>query len=462
MGTVRGREAVDVAIVGGGIAGLTMAYDLRQSGRRALLLEAQHRVGGLIFTTVTDGLVLELGPDALLAQKPAGLALCRELGLEAQLTPTKVPRTAFVLRGGSLHALPADTYLGLPLTREALDGLTMLSPEGRARVAQDLTDPHPPENDADESIGACFARRFGDEFVSSVAQPLLGGIHAGDVHRLSLRALFPELARLDRAGGSLLGACRSGRALRDPDGVFRGLAGGMAQLTEALRNALPAGSVRTGARVAALTSGTRFELRLTDGTRLGARSVVLAVPACESAALVAGLDDVLSQRCGAIAYASSAVISLAYRRADVGHPLAGTGFVVPRNEASTRLLAVSFVTSKWPRRAPDDVVLLRAFAGGSLDEDLLELDDSGLADRAHRDLESLLDLKGPPIHTKVYRCYKAGPQYEVGHLNRVARIEEAAARWPGLFLTGSAYHGVGIPDAIEAARATARALVDGQ
>ncbi len=412
----------------------------------------------MILTTETDGLVIEGGPDALVTQKPAGLALCRELGLEAEIVPTQVPRTAFVLRGGILHPLPADTYLGLPLTTEALEGLTVLSPAGRARVARDLTHPQPPLADADESVGACLGRRFGHEFVAAVAQPLLGGIHAGDVDKLSLRALFPDLAKLDASGGSLLAACWAGTGRRDPDGVFRGLAGGMRRLTEALRSALPADAVRTGARVIAVSSGEGFDLKMADGTRIAADCVVLATPAWETASLVAGLDDALSEACGTISYASSAVVSLAYRRADVGHSLAGTGFVVPRHE-TTRLLAVSFVTSKWPGRAPDDVVLLRAFAGGTLDEDVLEMGDRQLVDRVHRDLAAVLRLQRPPIHTQVYRCNKAGPQYEVGHLSRVAGIEDAVARWPGLFLTGSAYHGVGIPDTIAAARRTATNLL---
>jgi oxygen-dependent protoporphyrinogen oxidase len=232
----------------------------------------------------------------------------------------------------------------------------------------------------------------------------------------------------------------------------------MRRLTEALRSTLPASAVRTGTRAVAVSPGEGFEIEMADGTRIVADRVVLATPAWASASLVAGLDDALSDTCGTIAYASSAVVSLAYRRADVGHSLAGTGFVVPRHE-STRLLAVSFVTSKWPGRAPDDVVLLRAFAGGTLDEDVLEMDDRTLAEGVHRDLEALLRLKRPPIHTRVARCNNPGPQYEVGHLSRVAAIEVAAERWPGLFLTGSSYHGVGIPDTIAAARRTATKLL---
>jgi oxygen-dependent protoporphyrinogen oxidase len=457
MTTAADSERVDVAIVGGGIAGLTVAYDLRQSGCRTLVLESRQRLGGVIATTRTKDLVLEGGPDALLVQKPAGVELCRELGLGPYLVSTLEPRTAFVLRSGRLHSIPAATHLGLPLTTEALEGLTMLSEEGRARVAEDLTNPRGPQHDGDESIGAFLSRRFGGEFVAAIAQPLLGGIHAGDVSRLSVRALFPELARLDAAGGSLLEALRARRVPRDPDGLFRGLDGGMGRLVESIAAKLPDRAVRVGSTVTAVSRGDRFVLEVSQGRRVEARSIVLAVPAWQAADLVSGLDATLSAACRAIPYVSSATIALAYRRAAVGRPPAGMGFVVPRGEA-TRLLAVSWVSSKWPRRAPGDVVLIRAFAGGALERDHLDLDDATLVSQVHDDLAGLLAPSSRPIHTRVDRWDNAGPQYEVGHLDRVARIESAASRWPGLFLTGSALHGVGIPDTVEAARRTARAV----
>jgi len=460
MAIARANHMVDVAIVGGGIAGLTVAYDLHRLGLRPLLIEARSRLGGVIHTERVDGLLLEAGPDALLAQKPAGLALCRELGLGPQLVPTLEPRTAFVLRGGRLHALPAASELGIPLTREALDELTMLSPEGRDRIAQDLERPSPPSVDADLSIGAVLERRFGAEFVAAIAQPLLGGIHAGDVYRLSMRALFPALADADATAVSLLEALRQRRRSRHPEGAFRALNGGMGTLVDALVAALPRETIRIDSPVLGISSGQRFLVRLSGRAYVEARALVVAVPAWQAACLLHGLDDALADRCTGMASVSSATISLAYGRHAVGHPLIGMGFVVPRGEASTRLLAVSWVTSKWPRRAPGDQVLIRAFAGGALDQDVLSSDDATLIEQSHRDLRAILDLRAAPLVARVYRWDRASPQYEPGHLNRVARIDALVARWPGLFLTGSAFRGIGIPDTIEDARRTARGVCE--
>ena len=226
MSADAGSLAADVAVVGGGLAGLTLARDIHRRGRSVVLLEAGPRVGGVIRSERVDDILIEGGPDAMLALKPSALALCRELGLGDEIVPTSTPRTAFVLADGRLHALPTETRLGLPLSLDAVERYTMLSPGGRARLARDFSDPASPGSGDDESVGAFTTRRFGEEFTRRVAQPLLGGIHAGDVDRLSLRALFPPLAEADAAGGSVLAtlAARAGRP--DPDGRARAMAAG--------------------------------------------------------------------------------------------------------------------------------------------------------------------------------------------------------------------------------------------
>lgn len=455
----------DVLVVGGGISGLTAAWDLARTGRTIALVEQRTRLGGLVWTEHVDGLTIEAGPDALLMQKPAAAALCAELGLP--LVPTQAPRTAFVLRAGRLIPIPSASVLGVPIAWRSIIAATMLSPAGRARLARDLLRPSPAfSSDDDQSVGAFVRRRFGEEAVRYLAQPLLGGIHAGDVERLSLRALFPALAAADREPGSVLRALAARREAAgggDADGVFRSIPNGLGELVAALAKGLPSDAARLGSSVTRIESGghaadTRdrvFLVQLSSGEALRARALVLALPAYAIADLVAPLDAPLAERCRAIGYASSATITLAYRRGDVAHPLAGSGFVVPRGEPDTRLLAVSWVTSKWRGRAPDEVVMLRAFAGGVLDAELLERDDEDLAALAHRDLAALLGLLERPFLRRVYRWWRVSPQYDVGHQARVAGIEQRLSGQPGLFLTGSAFRGVGIPDTVADARRTA-------
>jgi protoporphyrinogen/coproporphyrinogen III oxidase len=445
----------DAIVVGGGIAGLTAAYDLASTGRRVCLIEARDRLGGLIFTEQMNGLTIEAGPDALLMQKPAAAALCAELGLT--LMPVQPPRTAFVLRGRRLIPIPTDSVLGVPITWRSLAAAAMLSPAGRVRLARNFISPGPPppSSSEDDSVGAFVRRRFGDEAVRYLAQPLLGGIHAGDVERLSLRALFPVLADADSEPGNVIHSLAARRPHVDPNGAFRAPSGGIGQLVEAILRRLPASAVRTGAAVTSIETGSCYAVRLSTGDVLQAAAIVLALPAHALADLLSPHDAIVAGHARDIRYASSATITLAYRRGSVGHSLAGSGFVVPRGERATRLLAVSWVTSKWQGRAPDDVVMVRAFVGGTLDADLLERDDDDLMDLAHADLAPLLAFGERPFLRRLYRWWRASPQYEIGHQARVKAIEDRLTQHPGLFLTGSAFRGVGIPDTVADARRTA-------
>jgi protoporphyrinogen/coproporphyrinogen III oxidase len=449
---------IDVIVIGGGISGLTAAYDLARAGRRVRLVEQRTRLGGLVWTEHVDGITIEAGPDALLMQKPSAAALCDELGLS--LVPTQPPRIAFVLRHGRLIAIPPASVLGVPIAWRSIIAAEMLSPAGRARLARDLIYPASPSSrDDDQSVGAFIRRRFGDEAVRYLAQPLLGGIHAGDVDRLSLRALFPALADADTEPGSVIRTLAARRKAADPDGAFKSIATGLGDLIAALVRHLPSDAIVAGTGAARLdapdATSSLFTVHLSSGEALQAPAIVLALPAYAIAELVLPFDRALADLCLGISYASSASITLAYRRTAMNRPFLGQGFVVPRGERETRLLAVSFVTSKWVGRAPDDVIMLRAFAGGTLDADLLERDDHELADLAHADLATLLDLREPPYLRRVYRWWRAGPQYEVGHLTRVASIEQRVAQHAGLFLTGSAFRGVGIPDNVSDARRVA-------
>lgn len=451
----------DVLIAGGGISGLTAARDLVRAGRRVRLVEARARLGGMIQTEQIDGFTIEAGPDSLLMTKPAAAALCDELGLT--LVPTLTPRTAYILRDGALHAIPPGSVLGLPSTPEAIAQASMLSPAGRARLLEDFSNPRPAEtsSDVDVSIGGVIRRRFGDEAVRYLAQPLLGGIHAGDVEQLSMQALFPHIAALDREPRSLLDALSrqrsasgSGRgpAPIDSDGMFRSIPGGLGTLIAALARSLPPEAVTLNTSIEHLDLPN---VTLSSGETIQTRAVILALPAYTIATLLEPFDTPLARLCRTIPYSSSATITLGYRAVAVTRPLSGTGFVVPRGEAQTRLLAASFVTSKWANRAPADTIMLRAFAGGTLDADLLDRDDEELVALAHHDVTPLLGITEGPRFGKVYRWLRAGPQYELGHLTRVHAIEQRLGWHAGVFVTGSAFRGIGIPDTVADARTVA-------
>ena len=448
---------VDVAIVGAGIAGLATAFDLQARGLTVRILEASARSGGVIATERFDGWIIDGGPDSLLVQKPAAVTLCRELGIADRLIPTLTPRTAYVLRDGQLHAISEGSFLGFPITVGALVRSRLFSLAGKARMAGEIVTPRRTV-DEDESIGAFVGRRFGREAVDYLADPLLAGIHAGDVDRLSIRALFPRLVDAERRSGSVIRALRALHVRPSPQGAFVSLPGGTGELVDTLSGALAPGTVVTNARVTSLSRPSTYSIETTAG-QVQARSVVLAAPAYVTASLLRPVDSSLAELCDTVPYASTATVALGYRRDQVSHPLRGTGFVVPRTEGLA-LLAGTWVSSKWPGRAPDGHVLLRGFLGGGRDPHRLEAGDDELVEIAKRELTELLNISGSPLFTRLYRWTRQSPQYEVGHLQRVAQIERRLTALPGLFVTGSGFRAIGIPDCISDGRATATRAAD--
>ena len=444
---------VDVAIVGAGVSGLAAAYELWTRKRSVAVLERERRPGGVIRTDRVGELVIDAGPDALLVQKTAALTLCNELGLGDRLIPTKPPRTAFILRNGVLHPLPDSSFLGFPTRLTPLFKSTLLSFPAKLRMA---VEPFIPRRDRseDESIADFVRRRFGSEAVACIAEPLLAGIHAGQVERLSMRSLFPRLLEAEARTGSVVRGFRRDRGARSPDGAFRSFPEGLGELVEALMRAGPAESIRLGSNVTRIEEGRGFTLHIEGQASLHARAVILAIPAFATANLLGPLDPDLAAACGTIRYLSTAVVIFAFPRGAVRHELKGTGFVVPRSEG-IEITAGAWITSKWPQRAPEGEVLLRAFMGGARDPNVLSRTDRELAAAALADLTKILDIRGTPTLTRVYRWKHASPQQEVGHTELMQHIERKLASHRGLFISAAGFRGVGIPDCIADARATA-------
>ena len=437
--------SVDVAVVGGGISGLAAAYELQRRGITTRLFEASDRLGGVIRSDRFDGWVVDGGPDSLLVQKPAAVALCRELGIADRLVSTLTPRTAYILRNERLHPLPEGSFLGFPLRVSALANSTLFSLGGKLRMACEVFIPRT-DDDEDESIASFVRRRFGQEAVDYLAEPLLAGIHAGDVDRLSVRALFPRLVDAERQSGSVIRAFRALQMKPSPQGAFVSLPGGVAELADALVGAIAPGTVTTSARVTDVRHAGAFSLDTTSGA-VQARAVILALPAYAAGGVLRGIHTGLAGLCDEVPYASTATVAFGYKRDQIDHPMRGSGFVVPRVERSP-LLAATWVTSKWPKRAPDGHVLLRAFLGGGRDPHRLDLNDAELIELAREALGDVMTISGAPIFSRLYRWTRQSPQYEVGHLERLAAIEGHLARFPGLFVTGSGFRSIGIPDCI--------------
>ena len=449
-----------IAVVGGGIAGLAAARRLEALLPDAdlTLVEVEPTLGGKIVTEHAAGFLVEDGPDSFLSRKARGPELCEELGLGDELVGRR-PENArtYVRRHGELHPLPAGLTGMVPTDLDALADSSLLSPEGRERLAAEVGLPPAPAGD-DESIASFFTRRLGREAYETLVEPLTTGIYAGDGDQLSLRATFPGLRALELEHGSVITGLLAQPA--PPGGglpSFVALRSGLGTLVDALVRDLRRTTIRTGAPVAALERGANdYVLAFAGGGRVRADGVVLAVPAFAAAELLARLDHDLADAHAEIPYASSALVSLGFRDEDVPHPLDGYGYVVPRTEGSD-VLACSWTSSKWEGRAPTGSALIRVHTGRFGGRDTSAEPDDELVALAREEVR-LLGITADPSFTRVHRWPRSMPQYVLGHVERVERIEAALESHPGLAVAGAAYRGVGVPDCIASGEVAAESL----
>lgn len=452
-----------VVVVGAGVAGLAAAHRLLARPQRdveVVVHDAAPRAGGTVGTEHAEGFAIELGADTFITDKPWALALCERLGVADELIATRPgERRTWVVRGGRLAPLPEGFLMMAPTALRPMATSPLFSWHGKLRMALDLVLPARPARD--ESLGAFVRRRLGREALERVVDPLVGGIYTADPEQLSLAATMPRFQEMERVHGSVIRGLRRVADARSTAGARYGLFAshrdGMGGLVGALVARLPPGTLRTASPVRGLepaAAGWRVHL---DGGSLDADAVVVAVPSWAASTLLRPLDAELAAELDAIAYASSATITLAVRAEPVRDALHGFGFVVPFAERR-RLLACTFASRKWAGRAPEGFELLRAFVGGARDPGIVDADDATLVATACAELESLLRVPIEPILTRVARHRRAMPQYAVGHLDRVATIEARLASLPGITLAGAAYRGVGIPDCVRSGEAAADAL----
>jgi oxygen-dependent protoporphyrinogen oxidase len=456
-----------VVIVGGGITGLSCAYTLAGRSIDFLLIEKQERLGGTIATERVDDFILDTGPDAFLIQKPDGLALCRELGLDDDLIPTNPEqRAVYVLFRGRLHPLPEGMVLTVPsrFLPLALSGL--FSPLGKLRMGLELFIPARRDGQ-EESITSFVERRLGREVLDRLAEPLLAGIHSGDPDRLSMNELFPRFVGLEKKYGSLIRGIRKAKVPRGSGAkktLFMSLSGGLSVLVDALVDKLPRDAIVQGAGVERIRrEGSGYVVETSAGEPISCRALALCLPAKAAGRLAEGLSADLSRTLTSQTSVSTAVVFLAFPREKVAHPLAGYGFVVPRTEGK-RILAATFVSTKFPNRAPGSHVLLRGFLGGARDPEVLDLSDQQMVELVRRELSEILcDLPAPSL-SRVCRWTDSTPQVELGHGERTARIDSLLSQIPGLQVSANGLRGVGIPDCIADGRRvgeTLAAFIDG-
>jgi oxygen-dependent protoporphyrinogen oxidase len=467
-----------VAIIGAGISGLAAAHkfdELFSDNPGALelsIFEAGSRAGGTIKSYEREGFLLEGGPDSFISEKPEALRLAARLGLLDRLIQTNAAnRRSFIVRNGRLLPVPEGFQLLAPSIIWPFISSPIFSWRGKARMALDLV--IPPKQlypDSDESLASFVRRRLGTEALDRMAQPMIGGIYTADPEQLSLRATMPRFLEMEREHGSVIRAMIARRRrsqvqqTKDTSGarysLFLSFDRGIQVLVDSLVSKIGHARIRFNRTVSSLRSleAGRWALGTNEGNEGTFDAVVIALPAHRAAQLLDQVDSKISAALASIPYASTATINLAYNKADVPHPLDGFGFVVPRIEGR-KIIACSFSSTKYPGRAPQSGVLLRAFAGGALQPEIFDLNEAELLRAVLDEMRALLGITAAPVFSIVEKWPRSMAQYHLGHPQLVSQLQTRVAAYRGLQLAGNAYEGAGIPDCIRSGEAAADLLV---
>lgn len=470
-----------IAILGGGIAGLSAAYALEKARRTNSgtgapvsysLYEASGRLGGVIRSEIVDGCVVEGGPDSFLSEKPAAAALCRELGIADQLLPSNdAERKTYILVRNRLIPLPDGLMFMVPTKLVPTILTPLFSWSTKLHMAREFLFPPTPATE-DESVAAMTRRHFGQETVDRLVSPLLSGVYGGNADQLSVRAVLPRMVTMEQKHRSLsramlaarktvrkLGAPGAGTAHLAPRrSLFTTLRDGMSQMTDGLAAQLAPGSVHLSSPVESITRQNDSWIVETAFGRERYDALILALPAWTSGGLLRPTHRALGEALQGVPYSSSITVTAGYNRDDLRNLPLGFGYLVPTSEGR-RMLACTFVHNKFAGRTPFDKGVLRCFLGGSGNEGLLDHTDAQLTAIVEQELADVLGLRAKPNFIRIARWRQSMAQYGVGHLDRMQRVREAVASLPGLALAGNAYEGIGVPDCIRTGQQAADAIL---
>jgi oxygen-dependent protoporphyrinogen oxidase len=464
-----------IIVIGGGIAGLAAAHrliELKNANSldlEVVLLESSHRLGGCIASERFDDFLVEAGPDSFITEKPWALRLCERLGLTSRLVSTQSAyQKIYIVHEGKLVPLPEGFFLLAPTRVMPFLQTPLFSWGGKLRIAAELLLPRG-NLDNDESLGAFVRRRFGNEALQRVAQPLVGGIYASDPEKLSLTATMPRFKEMERSRRSLIWAMWSEqrqRARKREGGsgarwsLFVTLANGMQELIDTLAQRLPQGSVHLNSAVTNIVRHNQDRWRVTTNTGeiFSADGLVLATPAFQSGKMLASILPDAAKELTSVSYASTATVSLAYRNEDFPCSPNSFGFVVPAREAR-KIMACTFSSLKYPGRAPEGHLLIRTFVGGSLQPELFSDNNAIMEETVRNELRSLLGVTAQPLFIRICRHPKSMPQYHLGHQAKIQRVASALEEFSDVALAGSAYSGVGISDCVRTGEEAAEKLI---
>lgn len=458
----------NILVVGGGITGLTAAYYVQQEIKRAnlpfqlKLVEASNHLGGKIATVHQDGFTIERGPDSFLSRKTAAIKLIEELGLEKDLVRNATGQ-AHILVGNRLHKIPPGSFMGIPTEARPFIFSNLFSIKGKLRAACDYVLPKG-KAVPDQSLGLFFRRRFGNELVENLIEPLLSGIYSGDIDEMSLMATFPNFYELEQKHGSLMKGLKKTipkpkktKKKRSEQGIFMALEGGFESLVDALQEELK-DSISLEKSVDHIEKKKNFyHVLLSDGTVCKADAVIIATPHRYLAQMLSQFEVFKTVR--EIPNTSVANVALAFDDKAIKKDLEGTGFVVSRN-SDFRITACTWTHRKWPHTTPEGKVLLRSYVGGPHDTEAVHLSDEELVEVVMRDLRSVMKINRDPEFTVVSRFENAMPQYTVGHQERIKTIKKfTSENLPGVQIAGSSFDGVGVPDCIEQGKKAAQEVL---